>query len=102
MDSARIDPMTMGRDIGGEQARRRTLKGARMSTRTFRTSAEGFALASAIFGVMLAALLAQTKVLAFGSFRMMAAVFIIADVLTYILMKAGIIKSPERWREPKS
>lgn len=71
-----------------------------MNTRTFRTSAEGFAVTSAIVGVMLAALLAQTKVLAFGSFRMMAAVFVIADLLTYITMKAGIIKSPnERGRQ---
>ena len=68
-----------------------------MSTGTFRTSAEGFAVTSAIVGVMLAALLAQTKVLAFGSFRMMAVVFVAADLLTYIIMKAGIIRSPGGW-----
>ena len=73
-----------------------------MSTRTFRTSAEGFAVTSAIVGVMLAALLAQTKVLAFGSFRIMAAVFVAADLLTYIIMKAGIIKSPDGWGRQKS
>jgi hypothetical protein len=73
-----------------------------MSNGTFRTSAEGFALTSAIFGVLLAALLAQTKVLAFGSFRMMAAVFIAADLLTYVIMKAGIIKSPNEWGRQKS
>ena len=73
-----------------------------MSTGTFRSSAEGFAVTSAIVGVMLAALLAQTKVLAFGSFRMMAAVFIVADLLTYIIMKMGIIKSPSGWGQQKS
>jgi hypothetical protein len=73
-----------------------------MSNRTFRTSAEGFAVTSVIVGVMLAALLAQTEVLAFGSFRMMAAVFIVADLLTYITMKAGIIKSPSGWGQQKS
>jgi hypothetical protein len=73
-----------------------------MSTGNFRTSAEGFAVTSAIVGVMLAALLAQTKVLAFGSFRMMAAVFVAADLLTYIIMKAGIIKSPNAWGRQKS
>jgi hypothetical protein len=72
-----------------------------MSTRTFRTSAEGFAVTSAIVGVMLAALLAQTKVLAFGSFRMMATVFVAADLLTYITMKAGIVKSPSEWGRQK-
>ena len=72
-----------------------------MSTGSFRTSAEGFALTSAIVGVMLAALLAQTQVLAFGSFRRMAVVFIIADILTYIIMKMGIIKSPTAWGRQK-
>ena len=73
-----------------------------MNTRTFRTSAEGFAITSAIVGVMLAALLAQTRVLAFGTFRMMAAVLIIADLMTYITMKAGIIRSPRDWGREKS
>jgi len=73
-----------------------------MSTGTFRSSAEGFAVTSAIVGVMLAALLAQTKVLAFGSFRMMAAVFVAADLVTYIIMKMRIIKSPNEWGQQKS
>ena len=73
-----------------------------MSTGSFRTSAEGFAVTSAIVGVMLAALLAQTEILAFGSFRMMAAVFVAADVLTYIIMKLGVIKSPGAWGRQKS
>lgn len=65
-----------------------------MSTGTFRTSAEGFAISSAVLGVLLAALLSQTKVLAFTSFKMMVVIFLAADVLTYIVMKMGIIKSP--------
>jgi hypothetical protein len=73
-----------------------------MSTRDFRMSAEGFAVTSAIVGLMLAALLAQTKVLAFGSFRLMAIVFVVADLLTYLTMKAGIIKSPGEWGSEKS
>lgn len=73
-----------------------------MSTGSFRTSAEGFGVTSAIVGVMLAALLAQTEILAFGSFRMMAAVFVVADLLTYIVMKTGIIKSPGGWGQQKS
>jgi len=73
-----------------------------MSIRTFRTLAEGFAISSAVVGVLLAALLAQTHVLAFGSFRMMAVVFLIADLLTYVTMKVGIIKSPSEWGRQKS
>ncbi len=72
-----------------------------MSTQAFRTSAEGFAVTSAIVGVMLSALLAQTKVLAFGSFRLMVIVFVAADLLTYLTMKAGIIKSPGQWGQQK-
>ena len=65
-----------------------------MSTGTFRTSAEGFALSSAVLGVLLAALLSQTKVLAFTSFKMMVVIFLVADVLLYATMKMGIIKPP--------
>lgn len=72
-------------------------KGVKMSKPTFRTSPEGFAVKSAVLGVLLAALLTQTQLLAFGSFRIMVAVFVIADVLTYLIMKAGIIKSPDSW-----
>jgi len=73
-----------------------------MSNGTFRTSAEGFAISSAVLGVLLAALLSQTKLLAFGSFRMMAIVFLVADLLTYLTMKAGIIKSPSGWGRRKT
>lgn len=73
-----------------------------MSTGTFRTSAEGFAIASAVFGVLLAALLAQTRLLAFGSFKMMAIVFLAADLLTYVTMKVGIIETPAGWGRQKT
>ncbi len=73
-----------------------------MSSRTFRKSAEGFALTSAVFGVLLAALLAQTRLMVFGSFKMMAAVFVSADVFVYLLMKSGIINSPGAGGQQKS
>ncbi len=65
-----------------------------MSTGTFRTSAEGFAITSGVVGVLLAAILYETKVLAFTSFRMMVVIFLVSDVLLYLTMKTGIIKLP--------
>lgn len=67
----------------------------------FRSSAEGFMISSAILGVMLAALLAQTHLLAFASFKQMVIVFLIADVMTYITMKVGLIRSPRDWGKAK-
>lgn len=72
-----------------------------MSSSKFRTSAEGFFVSSAILGVLLAALLAQTRLLAFGSFRMMVIVFLIADIIGYITMKTGLMKSPRDWGKAK-
>jgi len=57
-------------------------------------SAEGFAFVSAVLGIALAALLSQTRVLAFGSFQTMAFVLLGADALLYLLMKLGVIKTP--------
>ncbi len=62
------------------------------STRT--VSAEAFTLFSAIAGVALAALLAQTRVFAFGSFQVMAVCMLGADAGLYILMKLGLVKVP--------
>lgn len=59
-------------------------------------NAEALTLFSAVFGIALAALLAQTRVLAFGSFQMMALVFLGADLALYVLMKTGVIKAPGR------
>ena len=56
--------------------------------------AEAITLFSAIVGVALAAVLAQTRVLAFGSFETMALAFLAADFGVYILMKKGVIKTP--------
>jgi uncharacterized membrane protein len=72
-----------------------------MSSTAFRTSAEGFLISSAILGVLMAALLAQTHVLAFGSFRMMIIVFLVADVIGYITMKTGLMRSPKDWGKAK-
>jgi uncharacterized membrane protein len=72
-----------------------------MSSTAFRTSAEGFLISSAILGVLMAALLAQTHVLAFGSFRMMVIVFLVADVIGYITMKTGLMRSPKDWGKAK-
>jgi hypothetical protein len=68
-----------------------------MSSTKFRTSAEGFFISSAVLGVMLSALLSQTRVLAFGSFRMMVIVFLVADIISYITMKTGLMRSPRDW-----
>ncbi|MEO8576378.1 MAG: hypothetical protein ABI556_06755 [Gemmatimonadales bacterium] len=57
---------------------------------------EVFMLFSAVFGIALAAVLAQTRVLAFGSFQMMAIAFVVADLAVYALMKLGVIKMPGR------
>ena len=59
-------------------------------------SPEAFMLVSALIGIVLAALLAQTRVLAFGSFQVMAIAFIVADLAVYVLMKLGVIKAPGR------
>lgn len=61
-------------------------------------SPEAFTLFSALVGIALAAALALTRVLAFGSFRMMVAVFLVTDLAVYVMMKVGIIKSPRDWR----
>lgn len=55
---------------------------------------EAFALLSAVVGVALSAVLAQTRVLAFASFQMMSLAFLGADLGVYILMKAGVIRMP--------
>ena len=71
-----------------------TLSEKRMSANI--RSPEVFVLVSALIGIVLAALLAQTRVLAFGSFQMMAIAFVVADLAVYILMKVGVIKAPGR------
>lgn len=65
-----------------------------MRDRLRNSSPEVFALYSAVVGIALAALLAQTRVLAFGSFQMMLATFLVADLGLYAMMKLRLIKSP--------
>jgi uncharacterized membrane protein affecting hemolysin expression len=71
---------------------RLTLSEKRMSANI--RSPEIFMLVSAVIGIVLAALLAQTRLLAFGSFPMMAIAFVVADLAVYVLMKVGVIKLP--------
>ena len=73
-----------------------------MIDRNFRRSAGGFAIYSAVVGVLLAALLAQTHVLAFGSFRTMALIFLSTDLMLYIVMKLGLIKAPGERGKPEA
>lgn len=65
-----------------------------MSDRIRKVSPEIFALYSALIGIALAAILAQTRIFAFGSFPMMLVSFLVADLGLYALMKLRFIKSP--------
>ena len=55
-------------------------------------SPEGFAVASAVVGALLAAMLTLIPSLAFGTFWQMAAVFVGADLVVYLAMKLGWLK----------
>ncbi len=55
-------------------------------------SPEFYAIGNAIIGVLLAALLTRIPAAAFGSFWQMAMVFIVADLIVYIVMKIGWIR----------
>ena len=71
-----------------------------MRDRIRNASPEVFALYSAIVGIALAAVLSQTRILAFGSFQMMLVSFLVADIGLYAMMKLGLIKSPRDRRQP--
>lgn len=71
-----------------------------MRDRFRNVSAEGFALCSALMGIALAAILAQTRIFAFGSFRAMLVSFLVADLGLYALMKLRFIKAPRDRRQP--
>ena len=73
-----------------------------MTREQFRKTPEGFCVLSAVSGVFLAALLAQTRVLAFASFQAMTLMFLSTDAALYISMKLGIIRSPGDWGKPKT
>ncbi len=57
-------------------------------------SAELYFVVSAAVSVLLALVAAQFPVAAFGSFRKMAAILVVADMVIYILSKLGILKVP--------
>lgn len=59
-------------------------------------SPEFYAIGNAVIGVSLAALLTRIPAGAFGSFWQMAIVFIIADLIVYIVMKLGWIRMPRQ------
>lgn len=65
-----------------------------MRDRIRNASPEVFALCSALLGIAMAAVLAQTPLFAFGSFRKMLVSFLVADLALYILMKLRFIKAP--------
>lgn len=57
-----------------------------------RKSPETFAVASAVTGVLLAAILTFFPSLAFGTFWKMAAVLVGADFIVYVVVKLGWLK----------
>jgi hypothetical protein len=55
-------------------------------------SPEAFALASAVVGVLMAALLTLVPAVAFGSFWHMTAILLAADLVVYLAIKLGWLK----------
>jgi len=62
-------------------------------------SLESYTIFFAISGVLMAALLTFIPVAAFGTFWQMAAIFVTADLLVYIAMKARLIRLPRALRQ---
>ena len=62
-------------------------------------SLESYAIGSAVFGVLVAAVLSFIPMLSFGTFWEMAAMFTIADLLVYVAMKTGLLKPYRALRE---
>ena len=57
-------------------------------------SAESFALASAVTGVLIAGLLTLIPAVSFGTFWQMAGILVGADLVVYAAMKLGWIRAP--------
>lgn len=57
-----------------------------------RKSPETFAVASAVAGVLLAAILTLIPSMTFGTFWRMAAILVGADLVVYLAMKLGWLK----------
>jgi hypothetical protein len=55
-------------------------------------SPEAFALASAVVGVLMAALLTLVPAASFGTFWQMTAILLSADLVVYLAMKLGWLK----------
>jgi hypothetical protein len=55
-------------------------------------SPETFGLASAVVGVLMAALLTLVPAVSFGTFWQMTAILLSADIVVYLAMKVGWLK----------
>lgn len=62
-------------------------------TRFRNASPEAYLAVAVIISIAIAAVLAQIPALAFGGFVPMALILIAADIVLYVLMKLGIVKS---------
>lgn len=69
-----------------------------MSARFRTVSPEMFLAGAVIISLTLAAVLSQIPGLAFGGFLVMAGVLVAADLVLYILMKLGVLKTPRDGR----
>ena len=56
-------------------------------------SAERYLVGAVVVSVVLAAIAVQVPLLSFGSFVAMAGILVLADVVVYVLMKAGLFRS---------
>ena len=59
------------------------------------STAEGYTLFAVVISVLIAAVLTQVPALRFGSFWLMAGILIGADLIFYLVMKLGVLKTPK-------
>ena len=57
-------------------------------------SPEQYLVVAVVISVAICAIFTQIGFLRFGSFGVMAAVLVASDVVIYLLMKLGVVKSP--------
>ena len=57
-------------------------------------SPELYLVVAVVISVAICAIFTQIGLLRFGSFGVMAAVLVASDVVIYLLMKLGVVKSP--------
>jgi hypothetical protein len=73
----------------------KTLTGEANVIRSFgKKSLENYTIVSAIFGVLVAAIMSLIPALSFGTFWQMAGIFLAADAAVYILIKVGVMRPP--------